>query len=64
MNKDWSEISLTFSRNINLFWNKQAAGAALLIQNQSVLSFIKDCVFFYNTFIIKPIYVYQSLDGR
>ena len=39
-----SEISIIFSRNITLFWNKCMTGEALLVHSSSS-TFISDCIF-------------------
>ena len=50
LNRGWllsrgsSEISIIFSRNITLFWNKHATGEAVLIYSRSSTS-ISDCIF-------------------
>ena len=44
VNRGFSEISIIFSRNITLFWNKRATGEAFLIHSWSSTS-ISDCIF-------------------
>ena len=56
------DISKILRRNITLFWNNYAIGAALLVQNR--LCPMLDCIFPHHIREIMPNLVYQALDGH